>query len=161
MPALPRAYTVEEVAKELEPLRSLGNTIVFTNGVFDLPHPGHVRSLRAARALGDVLVVAVNSDESTRRLKGEQRPIISANERAKILASFDMVDFVVIFDEDTPLSVVQALQPDVIAKGADYRNREVVGSEAVRVRGGRVEFLPFEEGISSSTIIERIVQAHQ
>ena len=158
--AMPRAHSISEVLESLKGYRSGGKTVVMTNGVFDLPHPGHVRSLRAAKALGDVLVVAVNSDESVRRVKGSDRPVIPASERAKILASMDMVDFVIIFDEDTPLEVVKAIQPDIIAKGADYRGREVVGSDVVESRGGRVEYLPMEEGISSTTIIDRIVRAH-
>lgn len=158
---MPRAHNLNEVLAALESLRADGHTIVFTNGVFDLPHPGHVHSLSAAKALGDILVVGVNSDESTTRLKGSNRPIIPANERAKILASFEMVDFVVLFNEDTPLELVEAIQPDIIAKGEDYRNREVVGSKVVENRSGRVEFLPLREGISSTTIIDRIVRAHQ
>lgn len=158
---LPRPYSVEELNPLLDAHRAAGKTIVFTNGVFDLPHPGHVRSLQAARALGDILIVAINSDESVQRLKGPDRPIIPANERAKILASFEMVDFVTIFNEDTPLRTVENLQPDVIAKGADYREREVVGSDVVLARGGKVEFLPMQDGISSSVIINRIVQAHK
>lgn len=159
--ATPCARTAEEIVEALGPSRIRGLKIVFTNGVFDLPHPGHVRSLRAASELGDVLVVGINSNESVARLKGVNRPVISDVERAKILASFEMVDFVTIFDEDTPLNIVEAIQPDVIAKGADYRNREVVGSDEVMRRGGRVEFLPLEEGISTSEIIDRIVRAHQ
>lgn len=161
MLAPPRAYTLSEVVSALDDLRSAGKTIVFTNGVFDLPHPGHVRSLRAARALGDVLVVAINSDESVRRLKGPDRPLLAETERAKILAAFEMVDFVTIFDEDTPLEIVKAIRPNVIAKGADYRGREVVGWDVVEALGGKVEFLPMEDGISSSAIVHRIVQAHK
>ena len=161
MAVAPRSYSAEEVAEMLAPVRAAGQLIVFTNGVFDLPHPGHVRSLRAARELGDVLVVGVNSDASVKRGKGSDRPIIPAVERAKILASFEMVDFVVVFDEDTPIEVVKTIQPDIIAKGADYRGREVVGADEVVARGGRVEFLPMEDGISSTTIIDRIVRAHQ
>jgi len=134
--------------------------VVFTNGVFDLIHPGHVLSLRAAASNGDLLVVGINSDESVRRLKGPQRPVIPARERAKILASMEMVDFVVIFDEDTPLQVVEALRPDVIAKGAEYQGREVVGAQVVESHGGRVAYLPMQDGVSSTTIIERIIQAH-
>jgi D-beta-D-heptose 7-phosphate kinase/D-beta-D-heptose 1-phosphate adenosyltransferase len=145
----------------LKSLRDAGQSIVFTNGVFDLPHPGHVSSLRAAKTLGDVLVVGINTDASVRRGKGHDRPIIPESERAKILASFEMVDFVTLFDEDTPIEVVKTIQPDVIAKGADYRNREVVGADVVMARGGRVEFLPMEDGISSTTIIDRIMRAHQ
>lgn len=152
-----------DAAREITRARaaSPAPVIVFTNGVFDLPHPGHVRSLRAARALGDILVVAINSDESVARLKGPGRPIISQAERARIISSFDMVDFVIIFDEDTPADTVRAIQPDIIAKGGEYLHREVVGSDVVLARGGRVEFLPMEDGISSTTIINRIIQAHQ
>ncbi len=159
--AAPRASTVEEIVLAIQRLRAEGQKVVFTNGVFDLPHPGHVRSLRAARELGDILVVAINSDESVARLKGAGRPVLSSIERAKILASFKMVDFVTVFEEDTPLEVVRAIKPDVIAKGSDYRNREVVGSDVVLGLGGRVEFLPLENGISSTTIVDRIVKAHQ
>ena len=160
-PLPPRVWQLDELLAALAPLRAARKTIVFTNGVFDLPHPGHVHSLRAARAHGDVLVVGVNSDDSVRRGKGPDRPVISEGERAKILASFEMVDFVTIFREDTPLEIVKAIQPDVIAKGADYRGREVVGSEVVLARGGRVEYLPIYEGISSTAIVDRIVQAHK
>lgn len=166
---LPRASTVDEVTAAVAYLRSTETNengaaqpvIVFTNGVFDLPHPGHIRSLRAASQLGDVLIVGINSDASVRRLKGPDRPIIPAVERAKILAAFEMVNFVIVFDEDTPLKVVQAIQPDVIAKGAEYHNREVVGADVVMAHGGRVEFLPMEDGISSTTIVDRIVRANK
>ena len=159
---MPRVQSLDEVVRAVEKLRSSGSppVIVFTNGVFDLPHPGHVLSLRSAAELGDVLIVGVNSDASVQRLKGPDRPIIADVERGKIVASFEMVDFVVIFDEDTPLEVVKAIQPDVIAKGADYRGREVVGSDVVEARGGRVEFLPLQDGISSTGIVERIVRSH-
>lgn len=166
--ALPCASTLDEVVAAVKFQRSMKAgqnsteqpVIVFTNGVFDLPHPGHVRSLRAARKLGNVLIVGINSDDSVRRLKGPDRPVISAVERAKILAAFEMVDFVIVFDEDTPLKIVKAIQPDVLAKGAEYRNREVVGADVVMARGGRVEFLPMEDGISSTAIVERIVRAN-
>lgn len=160
----PRAHTVEEVKQDLDQARAAAHgpapVVVFTNGVFDLPHPGHVGSLRAAKAFGDILVVAINSDESVARLKGPSRPIIPASERARILSAMEMVDYVVIFPEDTPLKTVKALQPDVIAKGAEYRGREVVGADVVMASGGRVEFLPMEDGISSTEIIDRIRQAH-
>lgn len=162
--APPQAHSIDEVKQAITAMRTSGAepapVIVFTNGVFDLPHPGHLRSLRAAKALGDILIVAINSDESVARLKGPTRPIIPANERSKILAAMDMVDYVVIFSEDTPLKTVEALQPDVIAKGAEYRGREVVGADVVIARGGKVEFLPMENGISSTEIIDRIRRAH-
>lgn len=159
----PRAHTVEEVSSAIQKMRSSSQppVVVFTNGVFDLPHPGHVQSLRDAKALGTVLVVAINSDDSVRRLKGPSRPIISDQERAKILASFEMVDFVVIFSEDTPLKVVQAIKPDVIAKGEEYRGREVVGSDVVKSAGGRVSLLPMKDNLSTTAVVDRIVKAHQ
>lgn len=157
-------YQLDETLPALDKARHTRHPrprVVFTNGVFDLPHPGHLTSLRAARALGDLLVVGVNSDESVQRLKGPLRPILPAHERAKILASFDMVDFVVIFHEDTPHNIVQALQPDVIAKGEEYRGREVVGSDIVLARGGSVEYLPMQPQLSTSNIVERILQSHK
>lgn len=160
----PRAHNIDEVKQALADTRATADgpppVVVFTNGVFDLPHPGHVRSLRAAKAFGDILVVGINSDESVARLKGNDRPIITAVERAKILSAMEMVDFVVIFPEDTPLETVKVIQPDVIAKGAEYRGREVVGADVVMASGGRVEFLPMEDGISSTEIIDRIRRAH-
>lgn len=158
------AYTLDETVAALNKLRSADGPrprIVFTNGVFDLPHPGHLRSLQAARALGDILVVGVNSDESVRRLKGPLRPVLPQHERAKILASFEMVDFVVIFTEDTPHNIVQALQPDIIAKGEEYRGREVVGSDIVLARGGSVEYLPMQPDLSTTNIVERILQSQK
>lgn len=132
-------------------------TVVFTNGVFDLLHPGHVDVLTGARAQGDVLVVGVNSDASVRRLgKGPERPVRSEAERAYVLAALAAVDAVVVFDEDTPLELVRALQPDIIVKGGDYRPETVVGAEIVRARGGRVVIIPLTPGQSTTSIIERL-----
>jgi rfaE bifunctional protein nucleotidyltransferase chain/domain len=136
---------------------ALTGTVVFTNGVFDLVHPGHVDVLTGARAQGDVLVVGVNSDASVRRLgKGPDRPVRSEAERAYVLAALAAVDAVVIFDEDTPLELVRALQPDVIVKGGDYRPETVVGAEVVHARGGRVVIIPLTPGQSTTSIIERL-----
>jgi D-beta-D-heptose 7-phosphate kinase/D-beta-D-heptose 1-phosphate adenosyltransferase len=136
--------------------RMAGKTVVFTNGVFDLLHPGHVRYLREARALGDALVVGVNSDRSVRANKGEGRPIAPAAERAEVVAALACVDAVVIFDEDTPHALIAALQPDVLVKGADWAEDAIVGRDIVEARGGRVVRVPFAQGYSTSAIVERI-----
>lgn len=133
-----------------------GKSVVFTNGCFDLLHVGHVRYLRRTAQLGDVLVVGLNSDESVRRLKGEGRPIIGESDRAEVLGALQYVDYVVIFDEDTPLRLIRELRPDVIAKGGDYSSEQVVGKEDVESWGGRVEIVPFVDGKSTTRIIERI-----
>lgn len=149
--------TRDEAARWAEELRTAGKTLVFTNGVFDLLHPGHVRYLKAARQLGDALVVAINSDRSARTLaKGPDRPLNSASERAEVIAALDCVDATVIFDESTPQEVIEALLPDVLVKGADWAEGTIVGADVVEARGGRVVRIPVAEGYSSSRIIERI-----
>lgn len=129
---------------------------MFTNGVFDLLHPGHIASLRAARALGDRLVVAVNSDDSTRRLKGRRRPYQPASDRAAILAAIRFVDAVTVFDEDTPEELIGRLLPDVLVKGADYAEDEIAGADAVRRAGGDVVLIELEQGRSTTEIARRI-----
>ena len=130
--------------------------VVFTNGVFDLLHPGHVDVIAAARARGESLVVGVNSDGSVRRLKGPGRPIRSEAERAYVLAAFEAVDAVVLFDQDTPLELVQLLQPDVIVKGGDYSPETIVGADTVRARGGEVVVIPLTPGQSTTSIVEKL-----
>lgn len=130
--------------------------LVFSNGVFDLLHRGHVASLEAARALGDRLVVAVNSDDSTRRLKGPERPFQPERDRAILLASLRCVDAVTVFDEDTPAALIEALLPDVLVKGADYEGRAVAGGEAVMAAGGEVRLVALEEGLSTTELVRRI-----
>ena len=143
--------------RRLTALRRAGRRIVFTNGCFDLIHPGHVRYLRAARQLGDVLVVGVNSDRSVRRLdKGAGRPLVSERDRAEVLAALEMVDYVTLFDEATPLAVVRHLQPDVLVKGSDWAADRVIGAELVRARGGTVKLMPYSEGYSTSALIKKI-----
>lgn len=132
--------------------------VVFTNGCFDLVHPGHVRYLRAARRLGDVLVVGVNSDASVRRLKGPSRPIVPQDARCEVLAALEMVDAVVLFDQDTPYELIQMVQPDVLVKGGDWRPEQIVGADIVRARGGRVRSLRFAPGYSTSALLERIAR---
>ena len=141
----------------MERERRAGKTIVFTNGVFDLLHVGHLRYLTYARALGNTLVVGVNSDASVRRLgKGDDRPVTPENERAELLAGLSCVDAVVIFNEDTPARTVEQLQPDVLVKGADWEGRDIPGRASVERRGGRVVFAPFEAGYSTTRILDTI-----
>ena len=148
--------TVAEAAAWARAVRSAGKRVVFPNGVFDLLHPGHVRYLKAARAEGDALIVAVNSDRSVRANKGPSRPMTSEAERAEILAALTCVDAVLIFDEETPDAIVRAIQPDVLVKGADWAADAIVGRDTVEARGGRVVRMPVEQGWSSSAIIEKI-----
>lgn len=133
-----------------------GARVVFTNGVFDLLHPGHVDVLTGARGRGDALVVGVNSDASVKRLKGPERPVRSEAERAYVLAALEAVDAVVVFDEDTPRELVLRLEPDVIVKGGDYSPDTVVGAAEVRARGGEVVIIPLTPGQSTTSIIERL-----
>jgi D-glycero-beta-D-manno-heptose 1-phosphate adenylyltransferase len=136
--------------------RQAGRRVVFTNGVFDLLHPGHVRYLQAARAEGDALIVGVNSDRSVRAIKGPSRPITPELERAEIIAALACVDASVIFDQDTPAEIIRCLQPDVLVKGADWAADAIVGRDTVEARGGRVVRIPVEQGWSTSAIIEKI-----
>jgi rfaE bifunctional protein nucleotidyltransferase chain/domain len=137
-------------------LRHDGRRIVFTNGVFDLLHPGHVRYLQEARRLGEALVVAVNSDRSVRANKDAGRPIVPGDERAEVLAALACVDVVVVFDEDTPQELISKIQPDVLVKGADWAPDRIIGRDIVEARGGRVVRVPLADGYSTSEIIERI-----
>ena len=136
--------------------RAAGRRIVFTNGVFDILHPGHVRYLQAARALGDVLIVGLNGDESVRRNKGSARPINPERERAEMLAALACVDAVVIFAEDIPDAIIRLVQPDILVKGADWAVDQIVGRDTVEARGGRVVRMPVEEGFSTTALVERI-----
>jgi D-beta-D-heptose 7-phosphate kinase/D-beta-D-heptose 1-phosphate adenosyltransferase len=146
----------EELLRVRARLRAGGRRLVFTNGCFDLLHVGHVRYLSEARALGDALLVAINSDASVRALKGAGRPILNESERAEILAALEAVDFVTVFDEDSPRALISEVLPDVLVKGGDYRLDEIHGREEVERAGGRVLSLPFVEGASTTGIIERI-----
>jgi rfaE bifunctional protein nucleotidyltransferase chain/domain len=152
--------TPAEARALVERLRHDGKSIVFTNGVYDLVHPGHVRYLQAARALGDALIVGVNSDRSVRASKGPQRPIVPEAERAEVIAALDCVDAAVVFDQDTPHEIISRLQPDVLVKGADWAADEIVGRDVVEGRGGRVVRMPIEQGFSTTTLIDRIRHQH-
>ena len=149
-------FTKREALVLIERLRADGKTVVFTNGVFDLLHPGHVRYLREARRLGDALIVGVNSDRSVRVNKGADRPLTPEAERAEILVALECVDAAVIFDEDTPHDLISTLQPDVLVKGADWGENAVIGRDIVEARGGRVVRIPVERGYSTSGIVEKI-----
>jgi rfaE bifunctional protein nucleotidyltransferase chain/domain len=155
----PSAPPEEDVATLAARLRMGGRTLVATGGCFDIVHAGHVATLQAARRLGDALVVVMNSDDSVRRLKGAGRPVVGAADRARVLEALDCVDAVVVFDEDDPRAVLAALRPDVWAKGGDYGGRPLPESEVVRSAGGRVVLLPYLDGRSTSSIIERTGRA--
>jgi rfaE bifunctional protein nucleotidyltransferase chain/domain len=148
----------EKMLGERKRLRVSGKKLVFTNGVFDLLHVGHVRYLTQARSLGDVLLVAINSDRSVRELKGETRPIFAEAERAEILAALRVVNYVIIFDDISPRSLIATLLPDVLVKGGDYSLDQIHGREEVEAAGGRVVSLPFVDGASTTSIINRMKQ---
>jgi D-beta-D-heptose 7-phosphate kinase/D-beta-D-heptose 1-phosphate adenosyltransferase len=137
-------------------LRQDQRTIVFTNGVFDLLHPGHVRYLQAARREGDALIVAVNSDRSVRAIKGAGRPVIAENERAEVVAALACVDAVTVFDQDDPATIIGRLQPDILVKGADWAFDAIIGRDIVEARGGRVVRIPVAEGYSTSEIVRKM-----
>jgi rfaE bifunctional protein nucleotidyltransferase chain/domain len=147
------------VAAFIAARRGEGRRIGFTNGVFDLLHPGHTRYLQAARLLADILIVGLNADESVRRNKGPARPINRQEERAEVVAALECVDGVVIFDEDTPDAIIKLVQPDVLVKGADWPADQIVGRDTVEARGGRVVLIPVEPGHSTTGIVEKIRQA--
>ena len=152
----PAILSPEAAAAFAERLRATGGRLVFTNGVFDLLHPGHVRYLREARQLGDALIVAVNSDRSVRAIKGPTRPINPEEERAELLLALDCVDAAVIFDEDTPHVIVSKIQPDILVKGADWGPDNIVGRDIVEARGGRVVRLELAPGHSTTDLIMRV-----
>ena len=151
-----RVLSRSDAAAFAQRLRDAGKTVVFTNGVFDLIHPGHVRYLREARSLGDVLIVGVNADESVRRNKGEGRPVTRDDERAELVAALACVDAVTVFGEDTPAEIIRAIQPDVLVKGADWAADQIVGRETVEARGGKVVRIAVEEGHSTTALLDRI-----
>lgn len=150
------APDVPTLLARLAPRRAVGDRIVFTNGCFDLLHPGHVRYLAAARALGDLLVLGLNTDDSVRRSKGPGRPILSAPERAEVLAALTAVDHIIFFSEDTPLDLIRAVAPAVLAKGADWALQDIVGRSEVEATGGTVARVDIVPGVSTTELIRRI-----
>ena len=151
-----KILTPELMLRERQRLRAAGNRLAFTNGVFDLLHVGHVRYLEQARALGDVLLVAINSDRTVRELKGPARPVFDQAERAEILAALRFVDYVIVFDDISPRSLIAELLPDVLVKGGDYQLDQIHGREEVEAAGGKVISLPFVEGASTTQVIEKM-----
>jgi len=155
-PGAARVLTETQVAALVAEARSKGRRVVFTSGIFDLLHPGHVRYLEEARALGDLLIVGLSADESVRRNKGPGRPVTPQDERGEVLAALASVDAVVVFSEDTAADIIRRIQPDILVKGADLPADQIVGRDIVEARGGRVVMLPLEPGYSTSSIVERI-----
>ncbi|MBI5199593.1 MAG: D-glycero-beta-D-manno-heptose 1-phosphate adenylyltransferase [Nitrospirae bacterium] len=142
----------------LDRLKRKSKKIVFTNGCFDLIHSGHVRYLEKAKGLGDVLVVAINTDSSIRRIKGVKRPITPQRERAEVLASLGCVDYVTFFKEDTPYELIKLLKPYILVKGGDWEKKDIVGRDVVERNGGKVYTIPFIKGVSTTAIVERILR---
>ena len=150
-----------ELKAKIDRLKREGKKVVFTNGCFDILHAGHTRYLREARKLGDALILALNSDSSVRSIKGPMRPIVPEAERAEVVASLDSVDYVTVFEELTPLELIEYLQPDVIVRGGDWAEKDIVGAEAVRKWGGRVAIMPEIEGASTTNIIDKVLQVYR
>jgi len=150
----------ETLKNEVEHRRRRGEKIAFTNGCFDILHVGHVRYLEEARKTGDFLILALNSDASVRAIKGEKRPLVPEQERAEVVASLAAVDYVTLFDETTPLKLIEYLRPDCLVKGGDWREEAVVGRDSVRSWGGRVVLVPVVEGASTTNIVEKIRQVY-
>ncbi len=140
--------------------RKQGKKLVFTNGCFDLLHLGHIRYLKKAKSLGDILVVGLNSDRSVKKIKGEKRPILPEKERAEILSSLWFVDYVVLFNEETPERLIKELEPDVLVKGADWKLKEIVGADLVRSRGGVVRRIPLYKSRSTTSVIDEIIRRY-
>ena len=160
MDILSKITAAEKLVPQLNTLRESGRKIVFTNGCFDILHVGHVRYLSAARSEGDLLVIGLNSDVSVRSIKGGKRPIVTQDQRAEVLASLEFVDYVVFFDEPEPLLLIETLKPDVLVKGEDWTEGNIVGADFVKSKGGKVVRIKFVDETSTSGIIEKIVERY-
>lgn len=148
--------SLKELKKITKRLKFQGKKIVFTNGCFDILHRGHVEYLKSAKSLGDVLVVGLNTDASVRRLKGKNRPIYKQTDRAAVLAALEMVDYVVFFNQDTPLELIKIVKPNILVKGGDWHKDKIVGADFVKFRGGKVATIPFVKGFSTSSLIKKL-----
>ncbi|CAB5079469.1 D-glycero-beta-D-manno-heptose 1-phosphate adenylyltransferase (EC / D-glycero-beta-D-manno-heptose-7-phosphate kinase (EC [Olavius algarvensis associated proteobacterium Delta 3] len=155
-----KILTAEQVVQRLRSHRKSGQSIVFTNGCFDLIHAGHVRYLTEAKALGDVLVIGLNSDNSVRRIKDSGRPLVAQDQRAEVLAGLSCVDYITFFDDPDPYELIRAVSPDILVKGADWEERDIIGGDLVTSSGGRVERIRLVPGISTSMIIRRILERY-
>ncbi len=151
----------EDLKKELEALRRQGRKIAFTNGCFDILHVGHVRYLREAKKTADVLVLALNSDISVRTIKGEKRPLVPQEERADVVAALESINYVTLFDEPTPLELIEYLRPDVLIKGGDWAEENIVGRDSVKSWGGKVVVIPETEGASTTNIIDKVLKVYR
>ncbi|WP_022669611.1 D-glycero-beta-D-manno-heptose 1-phosphate adenylyltransferase [Hippea alviniae] len=160
MHLLEKIVSIDDAKSIAKELKEKGKTIGFTNGCFDILHAGHVSYLAKAKDMVDVLFVGLNSDSSVRRLKGKNRPINSQSDRALVLAGLSSVDFVIIFEEDTPIKLIEAIKPDFLFKGADWKGKTVVGADFVLKNGGRVEFIDFLGGRSTTSTIEKVIDAY-
>jgi len=156
-----KVFKLQDLIKIVHDLRKSGKKIVFTNGCFDILHVGHVRYLVAARSQGHALVVGLNSDRSVRSIKPENRPIVNQNQRAEVLAGLECVDYITVFNEPDPLKIIKELKPDVLVKGADWIEKEIIGADIVKANGGKVVRVPVVPEISTSRIIQRIVNRYQ
>ena len=157
---LKKICTLGEAQTNCDALKNSGKRVVFTNGCFDILHPGHARYLSSARALGDYLIVALNSDRSVRAIKGIKRPIFPETMRAELLAALECVDCVVIFDQDNPLQIIKSLLPHILAKGGDWQEEQIIGADVVKADGGEVRRIPFVTGYSTTDIIDKIVRRY-
>jgi len=155
-----KILTAEQVVQRLRSHRKSGQSIVFTNGCFDLIHAGHVRYLTEAKALGDVLVIGLNSDNSVRRIKDSGRPLVAQDQRAEVLAGLSCVDYITFFDDPDPYELIRAVSPDILVKGADWEERDIIGGDLVTSSGGRVERIRLVPGIFTSMIIRRILERY-
>ena len=157
---LNKIYTLDDAKKKCATLKNARKRIVFTNGCFDILHPGHARYLSSAKNLGDFLMVALNSDRSVQAIKGSKRPIFSEQMRAELLAALECVDGVLIFDEDNPLRIIKELLPHILVKGGDWAESEIIGADVVKASGGQVRRIPFVTGHSTTAIIKKIVHRY-
>ncbi len=153
-----KIITRAKLAEVVRKFHRRGEKVVFTNGCFDILHVGHVSYLEAARNKGDALVIGLNSDSSVRAIKGPKRPIVSQQERARVIAALDCVDYLTVFNEETPLALIKAVKPDVLVKGADWKGKKIVGADIVKKHGGNVELIKYLPKFSTTKIIERIVE---
>ena len=151
-----KLFTFRELKEHIKTLKAEGKKIIFTNGCFDILHPGHIRYLSASKALGDYLIVAINSDQSVRAIKGQLRPIMSEKDRAELLSSLYFVDAVIIFDEEDPLRLIKELVPDILVKGGDWEENKIIGADYVKRAGGKVVRIPYINGYSTTRILNRI-----